>query len=182
MQHDSNPPQAADGSHTDVGTHADVGTHTDVGTHAGVVSRTTLTVRGYHLDGYGHVNNARYLEFYEEGRWEFMLAHLDLAALKREGIAMVAVNLNLDWHYPATVHDELVITTRLAELGRRKMIMRQEIHLGERRMGEVHPRSGALVSRADFTFVLMNTDTGRAMPLDGEIGALLGALVSEETA
>ena len=111
-----------------------------------------------------------------------MLAHLDLAALKREGIAMVAVNLNLDWHYPATVHDELVITTRLAELGRRKMIMRQEIHLGERRMGEVHPRSGALVSRADFTFVLMNTDTGRAMPLDGEIGALLGALVSEETA
>ncbi|MBR9800156.1 MAG: thioesterase, partial [Gammaproteobacteria bacterium] len=29
------------------------------------MSRTTLTVRGYHLDGYGHVNNARYLEFYE---------------------------------------------------------------------------------------------------------------------
>ena len=36
---------------------------------AGTFSRTTLTVRGYHLDGYGHVNNARYLEFYEEGRW-----------------------------------------------------------------------------------------------------------------
>jgi thioesterase-3 len=147
---------------------------------AGTFSRTTLKVRGYHLDGYGHVNNARYLEFYEEGRWEFMLAHLDLADLKREGIAMVAVNVNLDWHYPATVHDELVITTRLARVGRRKMIMHQEIHLGETRMGEVHPRSSALVSRADFTFVLMNTQTGRAMPLEGEIGTLLVSLLSPE--
>ncbi len=30
-----------------------------------------LTVRNYHLDGYGHVNNARYLEFLEEARWTF---------------------------------------------------------------------------------------------------------------
>lgn len=27
---------------------------------------TQIHVRGYHLDGYGHVNNARYLEFLEE--------------------------------------------------------------------------------------------------------------------
>lgn len=25
-------------------------------------------MRSYHLDGYGHVNNARYLEFLEEAR------------------------------------------------------------------------------------------------------------------
>lgn len=31
-----------------------------------------LTVRNYHLDGYGHVNNARYLEFLEEARWAFL--------------------------------------------------------------------------------------------------------------
>ncbi|BBI61564.1 hypothetical protein HSBAA_28700 [Vreelandella sulfidaeris] len=35
------------------------------------LSRVQLRVRGYHLDGYGHVNNARYLEFMEEGRWDF---------------------------------------------------------------------------------------------------------------
>ncbi|WP_158774573.1 acyl-CoA thioesterase [Cobetia sp. L2A1] len=152
------------------------------GSASGVTSRAMLTVRGFHLDGYGHVNNARYLEFYEEGRWGYMLAHLDLADLKREGIAMVAVNVNLDWSYPATVHDELLITTRLSHVGRRKMIMHQEIHLGEHRMGEVHPRSGVLVSRADFTFVLMNTASGRAMPLDGEIADMLRPLVAEEEA
>jgi thioesterase-3 len=29
---------------------------------------TTIKIRGYHLDLNGHVNNARYLEFLEEGR------------------------------------------------------------------------------------------------------------------
>ena len=35
------------------------------------LSTVRLRVRGYHLDGYGHVNNARYLEFLEEGRWGY---------------------------------------------------------------------------------------------------------------
>ncbi|WOD06656.1 acyl-CoA thioesterase [Marinomonas sp. GJ51-6] len=30
-----------------------------------------IKVRGYHLDVFQHVNNARYLEFLEEGRWAF---------------------------------------------------------------------------------------------------------------
>ena len=30
-----------------------------------------LTVRNYHLDGYGHVNNARSLEVLEEARCAF---------------------------------------------------------------------------------------------------------------
>ncbi|XLM23374.1 thioesterase, partial [Chromobacterium piscinae] len=30
---------------------------------------TRIKVRGYHLDLFGHVNNARYLEFLEEARW-----------------------------------------------------------------------------------------------------------------
>ena len=36
-----------------------------------MVVHTEIMVRGYHLDMFGHVNNARYLEFLEEGRWTF---------------------------------------------------------------------------------------------------------------
>ena len=39
------------------------------------ISHVSMRVRGYHLDGYGHVNNARYLEFMEEGRWAFFDEH-----------------------------------------------------------------------------------------------------------
>jgi thioesterase-3 len=32
--------------------------------------QTKIKVRGFHLDVYQHVNNARYLEFLEEARWD----------------------------------------------------------------------------------------------------------------
>ena len=32
--------------------------------------QTQIKVRGYHLDVYQHVNNARYTEFLEEARWD----------------------------------------------------------------------------------------------------------------
>ena len=33
---------------------------------------TKIVIRGYHLDAYRHVNNARYLEFLEEARWQYL--------------------------------------------------------------------------------------------------------------
>ena len=34
-----------------------------------MLPETIIKVHGYHLDVYQHVNNARYLEFLEEARW-----------------------------------------------------------------------------------------------------------------
>ncbi|SPY74369.1 Long-chain acyl-CoA thioesterase FadM [Providencia alcalifaciens] len=31
-----------------------------------------IKVLGYHIDVFQHVNNARYLEFYEADRWDWM--------------------------------------------------------------------------------------------------------------
>ena len=52
-----------------------------------------LTVRNYHLDGYGHVNNARYLEFLEEARWTFFQEHDLLSEL--EGIMLVVARVDI---------------------------------------------------------------------------------------
>ncbi len=52
-----------------------------------------LTVRNYHLDGYGHVNNARYLEFLEEARWTFFQEHDLLSELK--GIMLVVARVDI---------------------------------------------------------------------------------------
>ncbi|MEP8710355.1 hypothetical protein ABKV66_22685, partial [Enterobacter hormaechei] len=42
--------------------------------------QTQIKVRGYHLDVYQHVNNARYLEFLEEARW---VSHWKLSLFSR---------------------------------------------------------------------------------------------------
>ncbi|SDO00176.1 thioesterase-3 [Halomonas shengliensis] len=134
-------------------------------------TRTTLRVRGYHLDGYGHVNNARYLEFLEEGRWAYFDARPELfARLQRGDIAFVAVNLNIDYCASAVAGDDLAIDSRLCELGSRSARMAQEI----RRVAD-----DALISRATITFVLLDVAANRAIPIEGELRTLLAPLVVE---
>ncbi len=135
------------------------------------ISRTTLRVRGYHLDGYGHVNNARYLEFLEEGRWAWFDERPELFRwLQDGGLAFVAVNLNIDYREAALAGDDLEIESRLSALGGRSAKMHQRI----RRV-----RDGALVSAATLTFVLLDTNAGQAMPIEGELRTRLEPLVIE---
>ncbi|MGM0639506.1 MAG: acyl-CoA thioesterase [Pseudomonadota bacterium] len=136
------------------------------------ISTSRLRVRGYHLDGYGHVNNARYLEFLEEGRWGYFDDHPGLARrLARGDVAFVAVNLNIDYRAAAVAGDDLEIRTRLSSLGGRSARMSQEIH-------RVH--DDALVSAATVTFVLLDVAANQAALIGGEIRELLEPLVMEQ--
>jgi thioesterase III len=49
-----------------------------------MVHTIDIKVRGYHLDVFSHVNNARYLEFLEEARWAAIEKTIDLLAIARE--------------------------------------------------------------------------------------------------
>ncbi|MFC4974096.1 acyl-CoA thioesterase [Halomonas beimenensis] len=130
---------------------------------------TPIRVRGYHLDGYGHVNNARYLEFLEEGRWDYFDRHPDLAeVVRRERLGFVVVNLNLDYRRPAVAGDDLEVVTSIAEIGTRRMRIRQRIR---------HAVSGRAVADADLTFLLMDFSTQRAVTIEGEVRDRLAALV-----
>jgi acyl-CoA thioesterase FadM len=64
---------------------------------------TEIKVRGYHLDLYRHVNNARYLEFLEEARWSLLESRATLDYLQSNGYAFVVVNININYP-PRRVH------------------------------------------------------------------------------
>ena len=132
------------------------------------IARSTVRVRGFHLDGYAHVNNARYLEFLEEGRWAYFEQQFDLAALFNQGLAAVAVNLNINYRRAAVMNDELEILTSLSGLNHRSAIMHQEIN----RVGD-----GKRIADADFTFVLLDTRTGRAMSIEDDLRETLKPLI-----
>ncbi|WP_411794471.1 acyl-CoA thioesterase [Halomonas sp. A29] len=135
------------------------------------ISRTTLRVRGYHLDGYGHVNNTRYLEFLEEGRWAYFDERPELIApLQQAGIGLVAVNINIDYCAAAVAGDDLEIRSRLSAIGTRSGKMIQEIH----RLDD-----DTLVSRAAITFVLLDMQTNQPQTIDGALRDQLLPLVLE---
>lgn len=126
-----------------------------------------VKVRGYHLDVYGHVNNARYLEFLEEGRWAMFERKANLEEWQRRGLSFFVVNINISYRKPATLGNILEIRSSIARIGNSSGVIRQEIYLKE---------SGVLVADADITFVIADNRLGKAIPLKGDLAEELEAL------
>ena len=133
------------------------------------VSTIEVKVRGYHVDLYGHVNNARYLEFIEEARWAFAEDSLDLAQWQERGIGFSIVNITINYRHPAFMGDMLEIHTHLAELGNASGTIHHEIMLKGK---------NDTVVDADVTFVMVNTQTNKAVPMKGEIRKMFEKLAT----
>lgn len=131
------------------------------------LSRVQLRVRGYHLDGYGHVNNARYLEFMEEGRWDFFDQHPEMIKeLHQAGRAFVVVNLNIDYLAAARQGDDLEVMTGIIDVGERSGVCHHRIVR----------KDGTVIARADLTFVLLDMRANKAAAIEGEVREALDAL------
>jgi len=62
----------------------------------GTVHEYDLLIREHHLDTFGHVNNAKYLEILEEARWDLITRNgygLDEVIRRRLGPTILEVNL-----------------------------------------------------------------------------------------
>lgn len=126
----------------------------------GKADSTTIRVRGYHEDRFGHVNNARYLEFLEEGRWSYLEKRGPLGGFGPLGVLPVVVQLSIVYRRPAIAGDVLEVETQISEVGRRRFTLHQVV----RSPGEDRP-----CCTADVTVVLVDKETGRPAVLSEEI-------------
>jgi thioesterase-3 len=120
---------------------------------------TEIKIRGYHTDLYQHVNNARYLEFLEEARWQFLEDHLDLETVMQGGFLFFVVNINISYRSPARVGDIVLVRSGLKKIGNRSAVIRQQI---------VNQATGDICVDADVTFVIADT-TGRPLKLEADL-------------
>lgn len=89
----------------------------------------TIIARSTEIDGNGHVNNARFLEYMEWGRQEWSkLVKLNPQSLDSLGIQLVTVNVNINYQKEVYEGDELRIITRLEKLGRTSLGVYQTIY------------------------------------------------------
>ena len=120
-----------------------------------------LTVRNYHLDGYGHVNNARYLEFLEEARWAFFEEHGLLSEI--DGLMLVVVRTDIRYRRAAVDGDILRFEGRLKELTSRHIILTQNILLP----------SGKNAVEAESTLMVVSAESGRSISIPEPLFTLL---------
>lgn len=125
---------------------------------------TTIRIRGYHLDGYGHVNNARYLEFLEEARWAYFEQHQLLPLL--QGDMIVVARIDIHYRRPSTAGDVLQINSHIRDVQPRQVLLTQNIVLAG---------SDKSVVEAELTLVPVSGQTGRATDLNE---ALFNHLIS----
>ncbi|MCS2150841.1 MULTISPECIES: YbgC/FadM family acyl-CoA thioesterase [Scandinavium] len=130
--------------------------------------QTQIKVRGYHLDVYQHVNNARYLEFLEEARWDGLESSAGFQWMSQHHIAFVVVNININYRRPAVLGDLLTVTSKVQQLNGKSGVLSQVVTLEP---------EGEVVADAQITFVCIDLKTQKALPLDGELRAHLEEMV-----
>jgi thioesterase-3 len=119
-----------------------------------------IRVRGYHCDFYGHLNHARYLELLEEARWSYLEDRMDLKDWKEKNLGIVVASLTINYRRPAPVDTMLEIHSAMGEMGAKTGVINQEM---------INQATGKLVADAAVTFAVIDTNTARAVPLEGEI-------------
>jgi thioesterase-3 len=135
--------------------------------------QTFINVRGFHIDVYQHVNNARYLEFLEEARWEWLSALEGFQWMKDRHIAFIVVNININYRTPAVLGDRLRIDSRLERLNGRSGVVSQVV---------TRDRDGETVADAALTFVCIDLKSQKALPLEGELLEKLRQLEQQDNA
>lgn len=133
--------------------------------------QTQIKVRGFHLDVYQHVNNARYLEFLEEARWDGLENNENFQWMTANNIAFVVVNININYRRPAVLGDRLTVTSHIKQINGRSGVLSQVVTLDP---------EGEVVADALVTFVCIDLKTQKALSLEGELRTKLEEMIREE--
>lgn len=118
---------------------------------------TTIHIRAYHCDGFGHVNNARWLELFDEARWDFWNER-DYAWFKDRGYTIVASRIEVDYLRPAVTGDTLDVFSEWE---------RFEDNAGW--LIQTAKRGGKVCAKARVKLAVMSSDSPRALTLQGEL-------------
>lgn len=123
-----------------------------------------IKVRGFHLDMYQHVNNARYLEFLEESRWAYFERHPLMEIIHARNCALVLVNIDINYRRPAFNDELLEIRTKVSRIGNKSCRFQQNIYL---------EGTETLIADAVATFCILDQETHTSVAINDEERALL---------
>ena len=121
---------------------------------------TDITVRGFHIDVFGHTNNARYLEFMEIARWDALQPIIASGFFALRNLGFVIVNININYRAASFINDILEVKTVMKNIGNKSIVVHHDVF---------DKTKGHAVCDADVTFVLMDLKTRKAVPLEGEL-------------
>jgi acyl-CoA thioester hydrolase len=120
-----------------------------------------------HLDTFGHVNNAVYLELYEEARWEIITAGgFGLGDIRRMGLGPVVLEVNVKFIRELKLREKISITTEIVSYEGKIGKMLQQMTLPD----------GTVASEALFVFGLFDLTARKLVEPTPEWKTAIGIL------
>jgi acyl-CoA thioester hydrolase len=79
-----------------------------------VVHEKTIVISEAHLDSYGHLNHARYLELFEQARWDFITERgFGLETIRKTNTGPVILEVNLKFLRELNARETIVIRSEM---------------------------------------------------------------------
>lgn len=128
--------------------------------------RVDLQVRFNDFDGFGHINNNVYLEFFDLGK-ALYFNDLTGGEYDPEAISAVVVNINCNFYAPTRMGEPLQVRTACVHIGDRSLVLEQQI---------VNPDSGGV--KCDARTVMAGFDIATQGP--APIRETLKAAIAEK--
>ena len=122
-------------------------------------STTKITVRNYHIDHFGHVNHARFVELLEEARWRYLEENQLLEPIHHIGAFHVVAKAILQYKHPAHIGDVLCFETQINQRSTHSFQVDQKGYL---------QKSGKMVIQAKITNVFID-QKGQLRLIDQDI-------------
>ncbi|HET6147637.1 MAG TPA: acyl-CoA thioesterase [Polyangia bacterium] len=116
------------------------------------VHEKTIVVSEAHLDSFGHVNNARYLELLEQARWDLITERgfgIDIIRRSRTGPTILEINIRFLREMSA--REVIVIRTEMLSYERKVGKLRQQMRKSD----------GNVACEAIFTIGLFDLERRR---------------------
>lgn len=134
------------------------------------ISESRHKVRSYECDSYGHVNNATYLNFLEFARMEALEnRNLDIKKLKKLGFLVLIRRVEIDYIYPASMGDVIIIKTFVHDHRRTSGTFGQDI---------IREADKKIIANAKVTWVFTNLE-GRPIPIPNIIQEAFGISIKD---
>ena len=108
-----------------------------------IVFEYDVLIREFHLDSFGHVNNAAYVMLYEEARWDFITKNgFGLDYIQKHQVGPVILDLSVRFKRELKNREKIKITSKTIEIISPKIMVLEQNMIRE---------DGKIASEAKFT-------------------------------
>jgi YbgC/YbaW family acyl-CoA thioester hydrolase len=107
-----------------------------------------ITIKEFHLDTFGHINNAVYLQIFEEARWEWITKNgYGLTQVKETGLGPTLLEVNVKFLKEIRLRQKITVESKVISYVKKICVLEQEMK----------NESGEVCAHARFTIGLFDT-------------------------